>query len=160
MTGAYPNPQIAANSILSADIAAGAVDASAIAEGAITSAAIRDDTINSVDIANEGLSLFDLAPGSVGASELVETIVVSSFPNPVNPGGTGGNAATCPVGTQLIGGGINWDGGGGRNLFAILSGPERRDPATAPPHTWEVAGQNNSGATRSVFAEAICLKSE
>jgi hypothetical protein len=160
LTGTYPTPEIRPGAVLSTDIFDGTIDFPDIREGAVRTESIFDGTILGTDIGDGGISIFDLAPGSVGASQLVETLVVKSLPNAVGPNAAGGNRATCPDGTQLIGGGINWDDGGGPLLLTTLSGPEIRNPPTLPPDSWEVAGRNDSNVFRSLFATALCLKSE
>ena len=172
LSGNYPNPDIRADSILSADILDGTILSPDIANATITGLDIAEDTIDgenlrnntvrSSDIGNDELTVFDLAPGSVGASELVGTEVVTSanvadVPN----SGVGTAAATCPTGTQLIGGGIEWLGVASlRGLFTLESGPVIQDTGGGPVLAWEAVGQNGSGVSRSFLATALCLKAE
>lgn len=146
LSGTYPNPQIRANSIVSADILDGTIDGLDIA----------DNAIRSSDIGNEEVNVFDLGFGSVGADELVAIEVVTNSSGPIFPGALSGTEATCPPNTQLIGGGVAWSPPGGAT-FITFSGPKVEPLAST---TWEVAGSNQSIVPRSIIAKAMCLKRE
>jgi hypothetical protein len=154
LTGTYPNPQIRANSIVSADILDGTIDGEDI----------TDNAVRSIDIGNEEVTIFDLAFGSVGADELVAVEVVSNASAPIGPTGLGGTQVTCPANTQLIGGGAEWDPPGGEVLL-MFSGPKIQPPfepglPSPPSTTWEAAGVNQTSNTKRMIVKAMCLKRE
>jgi hypothetical protein len=80
LTGSFPNPEIAANAvttaeiaadtILAADIATGAVDTAELADNAVTSAKIAADTIVAGDIATDAVGSAEIAADAVTASEI------------------------------------------------------------------------------------------
>lgn len=153
LTGTYPNPTLRPASVLSGNIAAGTILSSNIATGTITSGNVADSTIASEDIADSTIGKADLATGAAGARQMKEVVIAKSGRNVVGPRATGGNAAFCPSGTQLIGGFGEWEGD-----FAGLSWPQSVPSQAAPLTTWEVTGRNNSTFIfNSVFAVALCL---
>jgi hypothetical protein len=155
LAGTFPNPQLRAGSVLSGDIADGTIAGTDVGQGAITSSSILDNTIGSTDVTNNSLAQLDLGMASVGAPQLLNTFPVRSGPNPV--GGTnasGGNSATCPPGSRLLGGGGEFTQDPPRGSLEIFkSVPSPFDPNT----TWEVAGHNDTGSTRDIVAVALCL---
>ncbi|MGB7684626.1 MAG: hypothetical protein WBL45_02445 [Solirubrobacterales bacterium] len=154
LSGAYPNPEIRADAILSPDVANGTILGVDIAENTVDGENIRDNSVRSIDIGNEEVTRFDLAIGSVGADQLlgIRVVPLALF---VPAGGTGTGLATCPAGMQLIGGGGNWELGN-RNLFIIGNGPR----LAFSPTTWEVTGQNNSGTGELLVVKALCLNDD
>jgi hypothetical protein len=156
LSGSYPNPQIRADTIGSADIADSTITGADLAANTIGSANVFDNAIGSADIANGTIGQVDMATGSVGGAQLVGVFAVDSGPNVVGGNSTGGNAVSCPPGTRLLSGGLVWEFSATNNagLSVISSAPSILDPGT----TWEVAGRNTTGAPRSVFARALCLR--
>jgi hypothetical protein len=159
LSGTFPDPEFRAGAILSADIADGEIDSVDLADGAIFTEAIGTGAITSADLANEGISRFDLSPGSVGASQLVDTVVVRSDGTRLSNGQADIAEATCPADTQLLSGGVEW-ANPERNLRVNFSGPKPVDPPTSPPRTWVVGGQYRDAGFTELFAEAICLRTE
>lgn len=155
LTGSFPNPQLRAGSVLSGDIADGTISGNDVGQSAIASPNIFDNTIGSADVANGTLTQIDLGMNSVGGPQLLSTFTVRSAPNPV--GGTnasGGQSASCPPGSRLLGGGGEFTQSPPRGSLEIFkSVPSQFDPST----TWEVAGHNDTGSTRDIVAVALCL---
>ncbi len=165
LTGEYPNPQFRPGSILSSNFDLGAIGGTDIAERAVFGEAIRDEAITSAEVIDAQVSQVDLPPGSVGASALVEVRVVRSPVLRVQ--GTGqilGGAlvpvqAACDSGTQLLGGGAEWIGGGGPGLRVVKSAAvPRPESATLPPRIWEVTVHNTTPEPAEIVAKALCLQ--
>jgi hypothetical protein len=156
----YPNPQLRPSTVLSSDIANGTIFGIDISLNTITASNVLDGSIDSADLADGGVGLDDLGPGSVGGPELLGAFIVKSLPNIVGGHASGGNAISCPDGTRVIGGGLEWTGGfvgaSFAELFPILSVPSEAEPNV----TWEVAGHNNTGETKRLFAKALCLREQ
>jgi hypothetical protein len=156
LVGAYPDPQIRTGAIVGSDIADGTIFGRHIATQTISAANIADDAVGSAEIADGAISKDDLRQFSVGASQLAGAFIVSSFPNPVGGNNAvGGNEATCPGGSRLLSGGVEWDSTAG-SLTVITSGPSQLSPNTS----WEVAGHNSSGQVHSIMAKALCLRAQ
>ncbi len=68
LSGTYPNPAIAANSVTSTKIADGAIATSDLADNIVTSSKIVDGTIATSDLANESVTSVKLAPGVIPAT--------------------------------------------------------------------------------------------
>jgi hypothetical protein len=173
LSGSYPDPQILAGTIRSGDLADGTILSDDIADGTIFSGDIADQTISTNDLADGTIAESDIAnnaikssaiadrtvgpndvaDNSVGARQFGGVEVVRSAPNLVTNNTAGGNDVECPEGTQLITGGAEWSLPDRAGVLLILSGP-----VLGNPNKWEVAGQNNSGTNRNIFAKAICLR--
>ena len=93
LTGTYPNPQIGADKVGSAEIADGAVQAG------------------------------ELAPLSVGAAALKAATAVVGTGVAVGAGETKTATVTCPAGTRLLGGGSEWGSANGNGTAVISSSP-------------------------------------
>src|SRR3954447_2461541 len=83
LTGTYPNPSIADNTILGGNIVNGTVGTNDIGDGAVASLDILDNTIGPVDIAN----------GAVGTNQIADNSIL------------GGHIVNGTVGTNDIGDG-------------------------------------------------------
>jgi len=151
LTGTFPNPQLRAGTIVSGDIADGTIGGADLAQNSVTSFNIFDNTIGSADIGNGAVGPVDIAANSLGANQLAGVTLVQGFQNGVGNGDTGGSVANCPDGTQLIGGGANWNADR-PGLQVTTSGP-----SLANPNGWEAGGENNSGFATTFFATALCL---
>jgi hypothetical protein len=153
LVGLFPNPQIRTGTIVGNDIADATILGRNVAPNTLFGTSLLDGTIGSVDIANGSIQQADLGQSIVGAQQVTGAFVVRSGPNPVGGNNaSGGNDVSCPAGSRLISGGAEWDVPAD-NLAIYVSGPSADQPNTK----WEVGGQNNSGATHSIFAKALCL---
>jgi hypothetical protein len=155
LSGSYPDPRIAPNSIFSDNIAGEAVKTGNIANQGVTEEDLGGNAVTTFAIAPGTVGPSDLGDDVVGARQLARVQVVKSGGNPILSGGTGGNEIRCPPGTQLISGGAEWqvpEPGRGRKLYISLS-----QPSATIPNLWEVGGGNESGEVHQLFAEAICL---
>jgi hypothetical protein len=152
LTGLYPNPQIRTGTIVGDDIADGTIVGDDIMPATITGANVIDGTIGSAEILNGSITEPDLAPLSVGAPQLTETFVVESGFNLVGNHASGSNEITCPPGSRLLSGGVEWDINAG-GLLVVRSAPS----ASAPDSEWKVLGLNNSGEAHKIRAKAVCL---
>ncbi|MGB7684844.1 MAG: hypothetical protein WBL45_03585, partial [Solirubrobacterales bacterium] len=154
----YPNPEFGPGAILSADFAPGAIGVGDFAEESVDREAILDGTVTSADVIDAQVFLRHLPTASVGAAALVETVVVRSPPTLVRERLSDRAEVTCPGGSQLLGGGAEWDRGGREGLFVVKSAPLLPEPATFPPQGWEVVGHNTVVGSANLFAKAICLQ--
>ncbi|MGB7684534.1 MAG: hypothetical protein WBL45_01980 [Solirubrobacterales bacterium] len=152
LTGSYPAPQLGPGTVGSVEIADGGILGTDIAPDAIGSAQLAADSVSSVEIADGTVVRADLGPGLIGGNQLGDIEVIESAPNPIGGNASGTQAATCPFGSRLIGGGAEWS--------RILRGLETTTsaPSTATFNTWEVAGRNTSGTEVTLAARAVCLK--
>lgn len=168
LSGSYPNPELRAGSVFSAEIADGAIGAADIGPNAILGPQIVDRAISGVDIAletitgaevlnagltggdiaNNSISKLDLSNASVGGSQLFGTTVATERLTLLS-GQTGEIFAPCPPGARLLSGGAEWEVIQG-SLFTTGSAPTANN-------AWKVTGANNSNATRTLLAKALCL---
>jgi hypothetical protein len=147
LTAAYPDPQIRASSIISADIAPGAVFAEDI----------HDSTVTGFDVADRSVGRSDLGFGSVGAEELGSIVVVKSGPNEVSSGGFAANEIRCPPHTRLLSGTAELTAPPSRTRMRVIVSAPRMPPPGQSPDTWEVYVQNATNQIGSVFATAVCF---
>lgn len=166
LSGSYPSPTVAANSISTAKIQDNAVTTAKIANDAVTAAKIGTDQVGSSEIAasavgssevsDNSLTFNDLGAGSVGSSEISVTVGTASTVNVL--GGTGENSAyntasvtaTCPAGQEIFGVNIDWVGNAaGDELFISES---RRTGTT----TWFVIGGNDTGSDTTLSVAPLC----
>jgi hypothetical protein len=151
LTGFYPAPQLGPRTVGAVEIADGSILGTDIAPDAIASAQLAADSVSSVEIADGSIVKADLGLAAVGGNQLGNTQIVESAPNPVGGNASGSQAATCPFGSRLIGGGVVW-GEFSRGLEVIVSAP-----STVAFNTWEVSGRNTSGDEATIAARAVCL---
>lgn len=78
LSGTYPNPVIAANSITSAKLANDSVGATEIQDDSIDGGEIIDNSLTASDIAPNAIGVSELATDSVGSSELATNSVGTS----------------------------------------------------------------------------------
>jgi hypothetical protein len=134
LTGTYPNPDIGTDKVGSPEIA--------------------DGGVNRADIGDSAIGVDQIASDAVGAGELKGVVAIASAGSAVTPGNTGDVTVTCPAGTRLISGGIEWATTNQNNLSTVSSSPSFTDPN----HTWEVQGRvDTGGAANTLHADAICL---
>jgi hypothetical protein len=152
LSGNYPNPTVRPSSITSAKIAEETVTSADIAPHTIRSLNIEDGSIGSADITDQSIAGVDLGPLSVGASQLLETHVVTAGPTAVGNNSSGEEFATCPSGERLLSGGAEWDSNR-TNLWFTFSRPDLSNP-----NRWDVLAHNTSGVTIPFFVYALCLR--
>jgi hypothetical protein len=116
LAGSFPNPQLAPNTVGSAEIAGGAV----------------------------------------GKAELGTVITEQAGPFPVVAGGDRqGASATCPNGSRLLSGGVEWQNVEGAGTRVIQSQPSP-DPTTNP--AWGASVRVDAGGDNNqVTIDAVCL---
>ena len=128
LTGSYPKPTIAPNTI--------------------GPGKIPDETLTGYEIAPDSLYHNDLAADSVGGSELKGSNVVVSGGVSVPANQVRSTSVTCPAGQHLLSGGFAWQGTAGRILDSA--------PSLTVPNRWEVRGF--AAANEGLFAWALCLQ--
>jgi hypothetical protein len=152
LTGQYPNPTLAANSVGSDQIQANAVGTSELADNSVNSAKVDPLSLTGADLAQDSVIGLNIAPDSISSDELLainvrqQTISV--------PGGGGTNAASqqCQNNEQLISGG------------AYVADPATMDLAASGPDLgfpnvmWRGAAQNNAGGAQDLTIVAYCLE--
>lgn len=174
LTGSFPKPEIAANSVGVNEIAdeavrrsevadnavgeeeivANGVEESEIAANAVGTSEIADGVVGSVDIADRSVFGGDLATGSVSGRTLTNVQAVAGAGVIVEDGETETATVTCPPGSRLLSGGHEWQDAAGRPIV-ISSSPSFVGDAST---TWEVQGRIESGEdANKLFAEALCL---
>jgi hypothetical protein len=142
LQGQYPNPQLKANSVTSAEIAPDAVGQDDLGPQAVGFNEIGLDAVGSLALAGD----------SVGSSELKG--VIARVGAGVGSNNTFVNASvTCQPGEMVIGGGYAWTADTAVDMVA--SAPD--DPTTGNPNTtWVVRGRSTGANT--LFAWANCLQ--
>lgn len=158
LSGSYPNPELRPGSVLSADIGPNAILGPQIVDRAIsgvdialetiTGAEVLDAGLTGGDITNNSISKLDLSNSSVGGPQLVGTTVATERLTLLS-GQVGEIFAPCPPGARLLSGGAEWEAIQG-SLFTTGSAPTANN-------AWKVTAANNSNATRTVLAKALCL---
>ncbi len=158
LSGSYPNPELRTGSVLSADIGPNAILGPQIVDRAIsgvdialetiTGAEVLDAKLTGEDIANNSISKLDLRNSSVGSSQLIGTTVATERLTLLS-GQAGEIFTPCPPGARLLSGGAEWEVIQG-SLFTTGSAPTANN-------SWKVTGVNNSNATRTLLAKALCL---
>jgi len=78
LTGSYPNPQIAPNSITSAELATDSVGATEIQDNSIDGGEIVDHSLGGVEIIAHSIGASEIAANAIGASELASSAVTTS----------------------------------------------------------------------------------
>lgn len=154
LTGTYPNPTLAANSIGTAQLA----------DNAVTSAKIADNAVGSSEIATDAVGGPEIATGAVGSSEIADGAIRYAdlgvagwtFNTVALANNTAGFViVSCPgAGQVAISGGASWDvPTAGTNI--LLSRPSFNMAGDAT--SWRVDGHNTSGATRTLAAFVLCI---
>ena len=158
LSGSYPNPELRTGSVLSADISPNAILGPQIVDRAISRVDIALETITGAevleagltgeDIANNSIAKRDLSNASVGGPQLVGATVATERLTLLS-GQAGEIFTPCPPGTRVLSGGAEWEVIQG-SLFTTGSAPTANN-------SWKVTASNNSNATRTVLAKALCL---
>jgi len=178
LSGAFPAPTLAPDSVSSANIVDGSIGGDRFVPGALNGGDVHDSTIVSSDlavgtietpqigdgavnttaIANGTVGHPDLAAASVGAVQLRNLQRISGATVVVDPGGgVNGTEATCPNGTALLGGGVEWQANLNLNVSVVASEPAR-GPASDHPDSWFVRVRNDDGSLAvAIKAYALCL---
>ena len=151
LTGNYPTPVIRGNAVNSAKVADGTLNGGDIQDNTLASADVLDNSLTSGDVNANSLTADDLAPDSVGASELKGLTSVYGEVTGMNANSTGQSVATCPGGTQVIGGGFAWvQNEAGTSI--ITNAPDEANPNTK----WVVDARTGS-SDNSIVAWVNCL---
>jgi hypothetical protein len=160
LTGEYPNPALAPNSVGTDQIASDAVTsgkvapdsltADDLASESVTSAEIAPGTINAGDLANDSVGALALAPESVSSDELLAINVREQAVS--LPTGVGGVTAFCQGNEQLI------SGGGSVDSPLVMDLTSSRPDATFPNIAWRASAHNEDAAPHNLTAVAYCLE--
>jgi hypothetical protein len=148
LTGTYPNPGIAADTIGSGQLASGAVSTLDIEDGAVTNTKIMGGAVNSSHISD----------GTVGSADL-GAITIRTASGSVTGGGTPQNGnwdhgtvgVECIGDEQRIGGGGYWETGAINDELLIVQS------YSFGVKSWYVTGGNDTGSTQTLVAQAVCL---
>lgn len=90
LTGTYPNPQIAPNSITAAELATDSVNATEIADNSIDTGEIIDHSLFGTDIAPNTIGTSELANGAITTDKLAnDSVTLTKIPG----GGATGNVS-------------------------------------------------------------------
>lgn len=183
LMGGYPNPQIGPDAISgpgsSADgtpeiaddvigreeLRTNSVDSAEIAEDAVGLAGDRPGICCGDEINDGSVGRYDLEDGAVAGSKL-GLIVVRTQSVSVPFAGTEANGAydtedvevICGVGERILSGGAYWDTSATTNdeELPIIASHFIRDEGL-DRDGWHVRGGNDSGETRTLTAQALCL---
>ena len=177
LTGTYPNPLVAPNSINSANVAIDSLTAADLAPLSVDTSELQNNAVNSAKVADNTLTASDLAPASVAASELASNSVSSSkvFPNTLGSADLASGAVQAseigPI-TQRVGTAVNVAAGDTVAVTANcnagevvlsgggLSGSQFAVIATSQPvvpNGWQVFYKNFGNSIAGVNAVAWCL---
>lgn len=144
LTGSFPNPGLAANSVTS----------SQIADGTITSADVADGSLLGGDLAAGTIGQSNLAAGSVGAANIKGVqLATSTVEVTVNTSSLRNASVQCPEGSVMLGGGYTWDNPNRQGLQVAMSGATNIGGVL----TWNVWARISEGSKGFLTAEAFCL---
>ena len=141
--GAVTNPKLAAN----------AVDTGQLANGAVTNPKLGADSVDSGNVAANSLTGADINESTLGP--VLNVTYARNFNNCTVADGTQGSCtATCPAGTNAIGGGGVGEGGFADHVQVNGSRP---NPNGAVATGWTTFFNNEvGGANNNVTSYAIC----
>lgn len=142
---AVNSPKIAPNAVGSEEIAENAVESPEVAQDALTADDLGAASVTSSEVADQSLTAADLGPSSVNAGEL-GTVTVRTNTVKVAKGASGGVAANCAAGEQVLGGG-GQPGHFGTEMTSSRPSGEG----------WLYQAVNNTGGEDSLTAFALCL---
>ena len=100
--------EVAANSLTAGDLAADSVGSSEVAADAIGSSEITTNAVGTTEIATDSVGRLDIGPAAVGSTEIADLFVQRNGIT-LDPGESAQLSILCPGGSTAIGGG----GGGG-----------------------------------------------
>jgi hypothetical protein len=171
---------LAALSVTGGKLATGSVGSGKVVDESLRSEDILDGTIGGDDIASDSVGAPDIGPDAVGSSEIAASAVAADEIDTSGVGSDelatitqvqvnipfgdqdegnndyeyGTNTASCPAGTQVIGGGANWNGAGqggagGDELQAITESVQNGNG-------WTVTGVSDVD-NQDLTAYAFCL---
>jgi hypothetical protein len=162
--GAVKTSKLAANAVDNGKLAANAVDTGQIADNAVTNPKLAADAVDSSKVANGSLTGADVAPNSLTGVDINESTLgpvldvtyARNFNNCTVADGTQGSCtATCPAGTNAIGGGGVGEGGFADHVQVNGSRP---NPNGAVATGWTTFFNNEAGgANNNVPSYAICV---
>jgi hypothetical protein len=141
LSGTFPNPRLAANTVSSTQIISGSVN----------SDDISNETIVAADIAAGAVGPEEVADGSIRGVELGNVIAVAGAGVPAAAGALVEATVTCPGNSRLLSGGFEWAAVGASTTIGLSSPSFVGDPRK----TWQVTGRSASANT--LVAEALCL---
>jgi hypothetical protein len=148
LSGTYPNPGLAADSVGPGQLTSGAVTTTDIEDEAVTGPKILGGSVNTTHISD----------GTVGSADL-GAITIRTASTSVSGGGTPQNGnwdhgtvgAECIGGEQRIGGGGYWQTGAMNDELLIVQSQ------AFGVSSWYVTGGNDTGSAQTLVAQAICL---
>ena len=151
LTGSYPNPVLAPNSVRGEQIVNESISGDReITQGSITANELGPNSVTDSKIVDETIAASDIGPDSVGGSELKGTTAVVGQGVVVGSSTPGNATVKCPGGSQLVGGGYAWLDAESNSI--LVNAPSESDPN----QTWTVRGLVDSG-TNTLFAWANCM---
>lgn len=147
LTGSYPNPGLADNSVGTTTLQDNAVNSAKVADNDLTADDLGPNSVNQSEIATDGVGELELQANSVSADELLDINERSATSAPIAPGSTGSAFVQCAAGEQVISGGNDTVVD---NVAVVAS---RRQG----PNGWGVFLRNNTGGNVTVTVRAYCL---
>ena len=161
--GAVKTSKLAANAVDNSKLAANAVDTGQLADNAVTNAKLAADAVDSGKVANGSLTGADVSPNSLTGVDINESTLgpvldvtyARNFNNCTVADGTQGSCtATCPAGTNAIGGGGVGEGGFADHVQVNGSRP---NPNGAVATGWTTFFNNEAGgANNNVTSYVVC----
>lgn len=155
LSGRYPNLQIRANAVNTAEIADNAVARAKIQNDAVNNDKLANDAVTTGKIAANAVDSARLADNSVGSSELKQITTRSGTSTAVNAGTASTSlAANCVAGEEPVSVGGFWSDLSGTGLALSISSTL---DGFGGPHTRLVNVANASATNRNFTPLAWCL---
>jgi hypothetical protein len=173
LAGTYPNPQIRAGRVGTAELATAAVTAAKIKNGVVNTNKLADGAVTSAKLAIDSVGAAQIAPDSVGSSEIVAGVIgareLSSIhehfgaaTNVIDGTAHDGLYATststvsCGIGEDLLSVSVDWTNLAGHGEV-VFSGVDAINRAT-DPQTATVRVAFDGGAGPATYqAVATCI---